>query len=70
MPDQTRIPIYAPDEWQAAKLAAHLNLALRHWEYAGPSTWALAPVWADVGSAMDILQRKEWALGDLPEPPR
>ncbi len=48
-----KIPIWAPSFREAAKLAAEMNLSLRHWEYAGQSEHNWALVWADVGKVMD-----------------
>jgi hypothetical protein len=61
----TRIKIYAWNEQEAGKLAAKLNLALRHWEYAGKSDLPWDSCWANVGSAMDDLQRMEFQYEQL-----
>jgi hypothetical protein len=61
----TRIKIYAWNHQEAMKLAADLNLALRHWEYAGKSEHDWISRWADVGSAMDDLQRMEFQYEQL-----
>lgn len=51
-----KINIYAPTYKQASDLAAKMNLALRHWEYA--AAWQAGPeTWADVGSVMDEYQQ-------------
>lgn len=51
-----KINIYAPTYRQASDLAAKMNLALRHWEYAAAGG-AGAAAWADVGSIMDEYQQ-------------
>lgn len=55
----TRIKIYAWNEQEAGKLAASLNLALRHWEYAGKSDLPWQSMFANVGDAMEVLQKTE-----------
>lgn len=47
------------------KLAAGLNLALRHWEYAGKSELPWRSSWANVGDAMEVLQNTEWQYESL-----
>lgn len=56
----TRIKIYAWNHGEAAKLAADLNLAIRHWEYAGKSELPWNSRWANVGDAMEELQDTEF----------
>ena len=48
-----KIKIYARTYHEAAKLAAQMNLSLRHWQYEGPSEYAALDPWADVGTVMD-----------------
>jgi hypothetical protein len=55
-----KIKIYAPDQRKADELAASMNLALRHWEYAGP--WRLID---DQGDPIAV-----WLLVDKPGSPR
>ena len=60
-----KIKVYAPDYHMAARCAAGLNLALRHWEYAGESDYSYYPTWADVGSVMDEYLDLEWRMEEL-----
>ena len=60
-----KVKIYAPDWRAAAMLAADMNLALRHWEWASESTFSRLDTWADVGSVMDHLEKLEWHLKGL-----
>ena len=48
-----RIQIYAPSILDAGKLAATMNLSLRHWDYAGADERIPEWTWADVGTVMD-----------------
>lgn len=52
-----KIQIYGASYWAAAKLAATMNLSLRHWEYAGESVLG---TWADAGTVMDDYQELEY----------
>lgn len=52
-----RIKIYAGDMYAAGQLASKMNLALRHWEYAGED-WRKIE-WADVGKVMDRYEEME-----------
>lgn len=54
-----KIPIYASNYYAAAKLAATMNLSLRHWEWAGVSNLGSRITWANVGDVLDSIDTTE-----------
>ena len=67
MTDAQKIAVYAPNLREAGRLAADMNLALRHWYWAGESAFFRLGTWADVGMVMDEYQELYYMYAQVKE---